>query len=110
MSNTVLESVLDFFDAGDPEQVKARGESLKYDRTEEQNDLFSVLETDEGKRLIWRILSHTKPMSMSYVPGGLVEDMYFNEGRKSVGTWLISELNNADPRIYLQLQEFHLDD
>lgn len=78
--------------------------SLK--RENELLDLLSLMETDEGKRVLWRILSHVRPMHMSYVPGGRIEDMCFNEGRRSVGTWLLAEMNEADSQAFLKLQAF----
>lgn len=97
------------YDAGNSEAVEQRENERKLANDQSMKDMREVLATDEGRRVMWKLLSHTRPLSMSYVPGGLTEDMYYNEGRKSVGRFLILELTNADPLAYINLQRENIE-
>jgi hypothetical protein len=59
--------------------------------------LTNVMATAEGRTLIWAILSQTKIYDENFA--GNSADI-FDKGRRSVGLWLIAQLNETDPTIY----------
>ena len=97
------------YNAGSEQDVQDSINALKFEKTNEQRDINALLLVPEFRRYIWRVLSMTNPMDMSYVPGGLTEDFYFNEGRRNVGVRIIADLIEADPYAYVGLQEENID-
>lgn len=57
----------------------------------------NVLSTPEGRTLIWHLLSFTKLYDENFA--GNSTDI-FDKGRRSVGLWLLSQMNEADPTMY----------
>ena len=53
--------------------------------------LGTLLASDHGRRALWRVLSFTGIMQMSFVPGDPTRTA-FNEGRRSVGLELYAAL------------------
>ena len=100
----------DTYDAGSPEQVEEARRLHKLERRKEQEDLRELLGSKQGKRVLWKILSYSQPMSQSFVPGGSKETYYYHEGRRSVGLWLIAQLSEADPLAYVNLQKENIED
>ena len=59
--------------------------------------LQNVLATPEGRTLIWHLLGFTKIYDENF--SGNSTDI-FDKGRRSVGLWLLSNMNDADPTMY----------
>jgi hypothetical protein len=79
---------------------QARKEELRGKQRE--SDLRSILQTPEGKRFMWYLLSDTNIFGMTFVP----DDPYqtaFNEGRRNVGTMLLALINEQCPEEYLEM-------
>ena len=71
-----------------------------------QNDIRTIMETGEGRRFVWRVLSHCDVYSDSFTGKS---STFFNEGRRSVGLDVLNDLNEADPRLYPKLLLEELD-
>ena len=93
------------YDVGDPEAVDAAQKIAKFKLTGEQEDLRTVLKTEEGRRVIWNVIAKTGPMHLSYSPGGTADEFFFREGRRSIGLHLIAQIERANPGVYLVMQK-----
>lgn len=72
-------------------------------RRRELNDIRAVLKNPEGRRLYWRIMEHAGVFTGSYT--GDTNSTMFNEGRRSVGNFLFSEMFEADPNMYSKISQ-----
>ena len=77
-------------------------DSDKREREKELEDLKFVLKSAEGRRVYRRMLSHCQTFHMSFVTG-MPDITAFNEGRRSVGNFMLFELLDADPERYHQI-------
>lgn len=84
------------YDPNDPESV-ASAERLRAVREQRcRADLRAVLDTAEGRRFVWRVLERGAAFRASYDPDNPLR-MAFAEGRRSIGLWLLAELQAAEP-------------
>jgi len=75
--------------AGDPKQVKRAAKTERQIAVEEAGHLESVLTTYDGRALLWRILGHAGVYEQSY-RGEATHETSFQEGKRSVGNWLMA--------------------
>lgn len=94
----------------DPTDLKSQDERLRQNRTVEQSraarqdmDLKALLETDLGRRFVWRILSESAVLHSSFEPNAMT--MAFKEGRKSLGYLLLGDIERVCPGLYLRMVE-----
>jgi hypothetical protein len=95
--------------AADSEQVQRAGE-IELDRAEQGDvDLVTVLSTVNGRRFYWGLLGECGIHSS--VIGQHVEGTYYNAGRQDLGHKLLARVLEADPSLYLTMQqEAYLED
>lgn len=70
-------------------------------------DLHMVLKTPPGRRLLWRLLQAAQVEHHGFVPG----DPYataFHCGQRSIGLFLLGELQQACPSAYARLRGEYL--
>jgi len=87
------------------EKKKAKKKARKAKATE-QLKYKAVLDTYQGRELIWDILSHSKVFQQSYVAddqGG--RKSAFNEGRRHEGMWLMANVFTYYPESYSLMQQ-----
>ena len=84
-----------------------QADKAKRKRNRELNDLRIVSMTPEGRRLIWRVLTEGKVFHDGYVHGDGGFGTTFNSGRRSVGVWLLAEVMEAKPDLFMQMQKEH---
>lgn len=90
--------------AADPKQVKDAKKRETLQRDNELADLRAVLNTLEGRRVLWRILEHTKTFGSIYDESP--NRIAFNSGRQDVGHFVMAEINDADAsKILTMMQE-----
>ncbi len=80
---------------------EAQLSAQRLERASVLSDYRKVLELPEGRRLLWRLLSHTGPFQMT-----AADDphwTYFREGRRSVGTKIFTEILEAAPASYMTM-------
>lgn len=88
--------------ASNPEQVKAAGSRDKRLREIELNDLRHVLQSDQGRRFMWRVLSHCRVFESIWHNSALI---HHNAGRQDVGHYLMAEIVEADENLFLQMMK-----
>lgn len=84
--------------AADPEQVKKAAQADKRDRQRQVEDMRSVLNTVQGRRVVWRYLCECKVFETSFHPSG--SQTYFNEGMRNIGLQLLADINESSPEAY----------
>ena len=95
-------------DVGDEIQVKKRKTAHQLRREREVAELQALLDTVGGRALIWRLLEEAGFHKLSFV-GEATHTMAFNEGRRSIGNWLLSEALTARPQCYNLMRDEALD-
>lgn len=69
----------------------------------EHNDLITVLNTEEGRAVLMRILNRCNPYKPNTEPDAFRQGI--REGQRQIGTWLIATVTRADPVGYSKLLE-----
>lgn len=64
------------------------------------NDLKFILDSEQGRRFIWRQLSECGVFKSSFVTSS---EIYFLEGRRSIGLKLLAEIMDCDPQAYIKM-------
>lgn len=93
------------------EKINESRERGKLIRERELNDIRTTLKSRSGRRLYWRLLCAAGVFRQSYM--GNPEDTFFNEGRRSLGLKMLSDLMEAAPDQYaVMAKEFkeHMDE
>jgi hypothetical protein len=83
------------------EKIKTYAEKLA---DWDDENLRSILKLKYGREFVWRILSNCGAFRQSLVP----DNMYltaFNEGRRSIGNALLSQVIRLDPDAYLLMMQ-----
>ena len=78
--------------AADPKQVKKAKSKEDRKRFEELRDLRAVLETEEGRRVLWRFLEECKVFGSVWHPSAQI---HYNAGRQDFGHYIMSEIVDA---------------
>ncbi len=76
-------------------------------RQQQLNDICAVMDTPEGRRLIWRLLEKSHMFKTSY--GGRTNDFIFNEGERNIGIFIFDEVIEANSELYLLMQKEQID-
>lgn len=81
-----------------PEEVRAKAKTeAEFNRLNELGDIRIVLSTKSGKKFVKRILDKAGIFSQSFCRTES-DKTAFNEGRRALGLWLLSELTEAEPK------------
>ena len=90
-------------DVGDPKQVKIKKTKHKLTREQELEELRALVSTAGGRAFLWRLLATCKISTFGFCG----DNDYLNnlEGRRSVGAWVIEEVDEADPRAYSRMRD-----
>jgi len=85
-------------DVGDPKKVKIRKTKHQLAREQELEELRALVETSGGRAFLWRLLEQCKISTFGFCG----DNDYLNnlEGRRSVGGWVIEEVDAAHPKAY----------
>ncbi|MBA1159380.1 hypothetical protein [Microvirga mediterraneensis] len=70
--------------------------------TRERDDLRKVLDSREGRRVLWSLLDAAGVYGLSYT--GEAMSTGFNEGRRSVGITLLQKIEDLAPGSFLTMQ------
>lgn len=84
--------------AANKAQVKDSESKARRRRERELTDLEMVLQTPEGRRLLWRVLEHCKVFESIWHPSALI---HHNAGKQDVGHFVMSEIVEADEKSLL---------
>ena len=85
----------------DPEKrARKRQKLANRERAREVEDLKDVLDTEQGRRVFWRILEKTHPFESSFTGDNRIN---FLEGERNIGLWLLNEIMEADTVAYIEM-------
>jgi len=90
--------------AADESQVKEAKKKEKFGREQELSDVKFILSTEQGRRFFWRYLSICGVFKNSFTGSS---ETFFNEGKRLIGTTLLTEMVTADPDSYLKMIKQH---
>ncbi len=88
--------------SADPKQVKEMGRKVDSLRNQELNDLRFVLDSMQGRRLMWRLLSECKTFGSVFHQSGSMQSYLI--GKQDFGHFLMGELLQAGDEFYLKMQ------
>jgi hypothetical protein len=86
--------------AADPNAVRKSEQKSKSARDRELNDFRFIVQTPEGRRYVWRLLSATGVFRTSFTGNSTT---FFNEGMRNIGLMIMADLNEACPERYQQM-------
>lgn len=85
--------------AGDPGQVRANKRSRKLKKQQEDEALRAVLETYEGRAVVWTFLERAHVFAVSH-QGEATHETAFKEGERNVGLQLWTDVLRVAPKVY----------
>lgn len=89
--------------AADQGQVRAAEKKEAYTRDHELNDLRRVLETPEGRRVLWRFMSKCNVFGSVWEPSARI---HYNSGRQDFGHFVMAEIVDASEEyLFLMMKE-----
>jgi hypothetical protein len=88
------------YDSSDEQHVKGRKTKAKIRREDQLSCLRDILETEGGQEFFWRLLSRCRLYETSFTGNS---QTFFNEGKREVGLWILSEIVAADPAAYSKM-------
>lgn len=84
--------------ASDRKQVEEAKKKEKLRKTQEREDLRTVLALPAGRRFLWRLLEHCKVFGSVWHASALI---HYNSGIQDVGHFLMEEIEEADRAAFL---------
>ena len=84
--------------AADSEQVKKAQKKAKRDRDRELDDLRRIMDTDHGRRFIWRLLDRAGLYRTSFTGNS---ETFFREGMRNLGLMVQADIHEACPEKYM---------
>jgi len=89
--------------AADENKVKTEDQMLAREREQELNDLRIILGTGEGRRFLWRLMSHCKVFGSVWSPSASI---HYLAGKQDVGHYIWGEVAAAnEDAVFLMMQE-----
>lgn len=77
----------------------AKNDSIKQ-RKEELADIRDLMNTNHGRRFMYRLMIRAGIYSTSYNPEMPDSNMAFKEGQRNIGLWTMAELEEAAPESF----------
>lgn len=84
----------------DSTQVKEGRAKASFSRKQELADMRKILETQEGRRFVWRYLEVCHIFQSSWSPSAAI---HFNEGQRDIGLRLIADVTEANDEALIQM-------
>jgi hypothetical protein len=88
------------YDSSDEQHVKGRKTKAKIRREDQLSAMRHILEEEGGQEFFWRLLARCKLYETSFTGNS---QTFFNEGKREVGLWVLSEIVAADPAAYAKM-------
>lgn len=86
--------------AADESQVRQAEIKMKLLDDKNFNDLKFILDSEQGRRFMWRVLSECGVFQTSFRTSS---EIYYLEGRRSIGLKLLAEIMDCDPQAYIKM-------
>ena len=90
-------------DTGDVKDVKKKKTKAQLRRLKENEWLKDILSRPGGRDFIWRLLTQCGVYDTSFT--GDAPHTFFNEGKRQIGLWVLTEIDEADNRSILLIHE-----
>jgi len=90
------------YDAGDETQTKVKKSKRELIEDREANELKTVLDTYEGRAVLWRVLSTCGVYKESFA---LDSRIYYYEGKRSIGLELLEMITTLDKNVYSRIRD-----
>lgn len=84
----------------DEVQVKAAREKEKFGRDLELSDMKFLLNTVQGRRVLWRYLKDCGIYQSSFRTSS---EIYFLEGQRNIGLKILADIQEADAESYIKM-------
>lgn len=84
--------------------VEAADKKGKELARQQKDDMREILNTDAGRRFLWRLLGHCRVNQSVFEPNSR---MAYNSGMQDVGHFVLGEIVAAKPEAYLQMMQEH---
>lgn len=86
--------------AADEKQVKTAKRKERHREEDADNDMRRLLDTDFGRRFLWRYMTELKVFGSVWDP---TVRIHFNEGRRDVGRQMMAEIIKANPAALVEM-------
>ena len=86
----------------DEKQVREQGAAVNRERLRELNDIRYLLQSPQGRRFLWRLLSRCKSFGSVWEPSAKI---HYNSGQQDVGHFIMAEIVEADENAFLQMMK-----
>lgn len=77
--------------------------------TDSGKDLKEILATKSGRRFLYQLISSLGFYDTSYKPGFSQIEMSFLEGNRNAGLTVLSNIVNADKKLYIKMIEENME-
>ncbi|MGE4471076.1 MAG: hypothetical protein AB7D47_13160 [Desulfovibrio sp.] len=88
------------------EQAKTARDRQRAERLRELRDLRDVMSTEEGRRVMWRLLSECRVFLSTYSPKEL--ESYYRQGRRAVGLIFFNDMMEGCRELFWKAQDENL--
>jgi len=88
--------------AADSGQVRKAEKREKILRRRESDDVKYVLGSQQGRRLLWKYLCEAGVYKTTFTGNSTT---YFNEGRRSLGLQILTDIDEECPELYLLMKQ-----
>tara|TARA_R110000868_G_scaffold317394_1_gene578215 strand:+ start:1371 stop:1670 length:300 start_codon:yes stop_codon:yes gene_type:complete len=95
------------YDSNNPEHVKKAEAKRQIETDAEVHDLRAIMESQLGRRFMWRLLEQTGLYKTSFTGNSTT---FFNEGQRNIGLWLIAQVNENCLDEYTQMVKENRED
>ena len=82
---------------GNEKQLRKADEEIKARRKKEIDDMLFVLASEQGRRVMWRILQMCGTFECSFHPSAAIS---FQEGQRNIGLRILLMVDEADVEAY----------
>lgn len=72
---------------------------------QEKSDLAQVLGTEQGRRVLMRLINRASVLQPTYASGTHPSDFAFMEGRREMGLYIIATITEINTDIWLEMQK-----
>ena len=89
--------------AADKQQVETAARTERTAAEQAKADLRAVLQTPQGRRVLWRVLGRAHLFESGWSPDTAA--VHFAAGERNVGLWLVHEINAADASAFIGMMQ-----
>lgn len=85
-------------------RAELRSDELRKQRAREDElaDVRAVLATPQGRRMVWRLITHCRVFQSIWRPSA---EIHYLEGARNVGLYVLGEITEAQPDALLQMMQ-----